>query len=63
MKRVGSCCAYESKNGFMGYAMLDRYDITYKSEEGKKKKVIIYISFYDYEEPLILWVFKTPSQN
>jgi tetratricopeptide (TPR) repeat protein len=54
-----SCCAYESKNGFLGMAMLDHYEITYFNEKGKKKKASVYISFYDYEEPQILYGFKT----
>lgn len=58
-KRIGSCCPYESKNGFMGMAMVDHYEITYKNEKGKKKKADVYISFYDYEEPMILFGFKT----
>jgi len=62
-ERKGSCCAYESKNGFMGMAMLDHYEITYLDEKGKKKKASIYISFYDYEEPQILFGFKTIGQK
>ncbi|MDQ3047107.1 MAG: tetratricopeptide repeat protein [Bacteroidota bacterium] len=62
-ERVGSCCAYESKNGFMGMALLDHYVITYLNEKGKKKKTSIYISFYDYEEPQVLMGFKTVGQK
>lgn len=58
-KRVGSCCPYESKNGFLGMAMVDHYEISYRNEKGKKKKASVYISFYDYEEPMILFGFKT----
>jgi tetratricopeptide (TPR) repeat protein len=61
-ERVGSCCPYESKNSPFGLAMVDHYEITYLNEKGKKKKTSIYISFYDYEEPLILFGFKTISQ-
>jgi tetratricopeptide (TPR) repeat protein len=62
-ERAGSCCQYESKNGFMGLAALDHYEIIYLNEKGKKKKADVYISFYDYEEPLILFGFKTVHQN
>lgn len=62
-ERKGSCCAYESKNGFLGMAMLDHYEITYFNEKNKKKKASVYISFYDYEEPQILFGFKTVGQK
>jgi len=58
-ERLGSCCPYESVNGFFGSAMLDQYEITYKDIKGKKKKAVIYISFYDYESPKILVGFNT----
>lgn len=47
----GGCCAYESKNGLMGYALVDTYEISYRDAEGKKRKARVYISFYDFEEP------------
>ena len=58
-ERLGSCCAYESENAFFGMALLDRYEITYRNEKGKKKKTVIYLSFYDYETPKILVGFRT----
>jgi len=58
-KRVGSCCPYPSKNGPFGMGMLDHYQITFQNEKGKKRKADVYISFYDYEEPQILFGFKT----
>jgi len=57
--RLGSCCAYKSENGLLGFAMLDKYEIKYKNKKGKNKKRIVYISFYDYEKPKILKGFKT----
>ncbi len=45
--RRGSCCAYDSENGFMGKALVDVYDVTY---EGLKKPILVYISFYDSEK-------------
>lgn len=45
--RRGSCCPVESKNGFMGMAMLDNYRVTW---EGSKDTVSIYINMYDYGE-------------
>ncbi len=58
-ERLGSCCPYKSENGFMGTAMLDKYEITYRNEKGKNKKTVIYISFYDYEKPKIIVGFNT----
>jgi len=57
--RKGSCCAYPSENGLFGTALIDRYEITYKNSNGKKTTSILYISFYDYEEPLIPLGLKT----
>jgi tetratricopeptide (TPR) repeat protein len=61
-ERQGSCCAYDSPNGFLGTALLDIYVITYLDAKGKKKTKSVYISFYDYEEPMILQGFKTVGQ-
>ena len=62
-KRVGGgCCPYKSANALIGdYALVDTYEVTYKDEKGEKRKAIIYISFYDYEEPLIPIGFKSSS--
>ena len=57
--REGSCCAHESKNGFNGMAMLDIYVINYYNENGIKETAKVYISMYDYEEPLIIKGFQT----
>ncbi|MCW3102733.1 MAG: hypothetical protein JWO09_1173 [Bacteroidetes bacterium] len=51
--RTGSAGFYESPNGLMGLASIDRYEITYRDKKGKKKKTTLYISFYDYEQPKI----------
>ena len=40
-------------------ALLDRYELTYRDEKGKKRTTVVYISFYDYEEPMVLQGFKT----
>jgi hypothetical protein len=50
-ERKGHCCAYPSRNGFDGQALLDKYEVTYRDGANKKQKTILYISFYDYEEP------------
>jgi hypothetical protein len=42
--RAGSCCPVKSKKGFMGYAMLDNYRVTW---EGTTDTVSIYINMYD----------------
>ncbi len=58
--RVGSAGFYKSKNGMLGgSAVIDLYEIIYLNEKGKEKKVNVYISFYDYEEPMILKGFGT----
>jgi len=62
-ERLGSCCSYKSENAIFGIALLDKYEITYKDIKGKEKKEIIYISFDDFEEPQILFEFKTVGQK
>jgi tetratricopeptide (TPR) repeat protein len=62
-KRLSSCCDYKSENGFYGMAKLDQYEITYLNEKGNEEKATVYISFYDYEEPQILFGFKTVGQQ
>jgi hypothetical protein len=42
--RLGSCCMFESPNGFMGGGMMDKYEVTYS---GLEKPVILYINMYD----------------
>ncbi|MCD6064755.1 MAG: hypothetical protein K0R82_2666 [Flavipsychrobacter sp.] len=61
-RRLGSCCSYESKGSPLGLGMLDRYEISFRDEKGNEKTEIIYISFYDYEEPKILHGFQTISK-
>ena len=51
--RLGSCCRYSSSKSAMGFAMLDSYEVKYKDEKGKKKKVVLYTSFYEYDAPRI----------
>ncbi len=57
--RVGSCCGYKLESAFMGMALLDKYRITYTDEGGTEKTAIVFISFYEYEEPAVLFGFKT----
>ncbi|RAU84042.1 2-dehydro-3-deoxyphosphooctonate aldolase [Pontibacter arcticus] len=45
--RAGSCCPVNSKNGYMGKAMLDNYRVTW---EGSKDTISIFINMYDYGE-------------
>lgn len=42
--RLGSCCQIPSKNGLMGYAVLDIYEVTY---DGLEKPINLYINMYD----------------
>lgn len=62
-ERIGSCCDYKSDNGFLGLAKLDKYEIYYTNEKGQDVNTIVYISMYDYEEPQILFNFKTVGQK
>lgn len=52
-ERKGSRVAYPSENGFMGWASVDIYEVKYRNQRGKKETAILYLSFYDYEEPRI----------
>jgi tetratricopeptide (TPR) repeat protein len=52
-ERIGSCCQYPSKNGILGYALLDKYMITYSDENNLQVKRILYISSYDNNNPLV----------
>ena len=61
--RLGSCCSYDSENGFNGKALLDSYEIKFINENGKKEKTVIYITFYDFEEPKIVNGFRTVGQR
>jgi tetratricopeptide (TPR) repeat protein len=60
-RRLGSCCDYKSEHGLFGIGKLDKYEITCSNK--KEKKVVVYISFYDYEEPQIIMGFKTIGQK
>lgn len=43
-ERRGSCCPFNTKNGFMGGGMLDRYEVTW---ENNSTPYILYIDMYD----------------
>ena len=59
-ERVGTCCPYESKHALYGkQALEDKYDLTYTGADGRELKTFVYITFYDYEEPLILAGMRT----
>jgi hypothetical protein len=47
-RRLGSCCAFDTPNGFMGRGLLDVYEVTY---DGLAEPVQLYLSLYDYERP------------
>lgn len=48
--RLGSCCAFKSKDAPMGGGLLDMYQITY---EGLEKPITLYLNFYE-EGPLLI---------
>ena len=58
-KRVGTCCAYKSENGFLGNASINQYEITYHDKQGNPKTRLVYISHYDYDPPKLLFGFKS----
>ena len=60
--RSGSCCQYKSENGFLGMFSVDIYEVKYLDKKGKTKTTTLYISFYDYEEPMIPMGFQTVSE-
>lgn len=45
-RRLGSCCEFETPNGFMGVGLLDLYEVTY---EGLEQPIILYLDMYDAE--------------
>ena len=55
-QRLGSCCTYDSPNGFDGKGVLDKYRIVYQPQKDKlkDKETIIYFTLYDYDEPKII---------
>lgn len=46
-RRLGSCCEFETPNGFGGMGMLDLYEVTY---EGLDAPVRLYLDMYDEDE-------------
>ena len=46
-KREGSCCPFETPNGFAGYGLLDMYEIKY---EGLEEPITLYLNMHDSEE-------------
>ena len=59
-ERIGTCCAYKSDHALFGKeALEEKYQITYMADNGTEKKAFVYLSFFDYEEPLILAGMKT----
>lgn len=51
--RLGSCCEYESEGSPMGYGFLDMYEVKYKNKKGELLTKRLYITFYNFEKPLI----------
>jgi tetratricopeptide (TPR) repeat protein len=58
-ERIGSCCQYSTPNGFMGKGLLDKYTLYYLDEKGVRQETIVFMTFYDYEEPMIIKGFQT----
>jgi tetratricopeptide (TPR) repeat protein len=58
-EKIGSCCGYKSDNAPKGMALLDKYQMSFLNDAGEQRTVYVYLSFYDYEEPQILYGFTT----
>jgi tetratricopeptide (TPR) repeat protein len=58
-ERMSTCCGYKSDNAPKGMALLDKYQMVFTTEDGETKTVFVYFSFYDYDEPLVLFGFTT----
>jgi hypothetical protein len=43
-ERIGSCCPFNTPNGFMGGGMLDAFQITYPGQPGP---ITLYLNLYD----------------
>jgi hypothetical protein len=50
-ERVGTCCPYADTKSAFGLAIVDKYEIEYRDASNNKQRLVLYISFYDYEEP------------
>ncbi len=46
-RRLGSCCEFETPNGFNGMGLLDMFEVTY---DGLDAPVRLYLDMYDAEE-------------
>lgn len=46
-RRLGSCCEFETPNGFHGWGMLNVYEVTY---EGLDEPTRLYLDMYDAGE-------------
>lgn len=57
--RGGSCCPFETSNGYQGMGLLDAYAISY---EGATEPIVLYLNFYD-EAPLMVPVGFTARQK
>jgi len=45
----------------MGLGKLDVYEIVYRDNKGKEKTKKVYITFYDYDKPKVLFGFKSKN--
>lgn len=60
-RRMRSCCPYDSKSDISlgGKALVEEYEVTYRDILGKKIVKMLYLTFYEYERPLVPFEFKT----
>lgn len=49
-KRLGSCCGFETPNGYLGKGLLDKYEVKYR---GIESPIVLYFNFYDVSEKYI----------
>jgi hypothetical protein len=64
-KRVGSCCEHpsQSKRAFMGIALLDKYEITYRDRDNIQQKSMLFLCFYEGEKTKAVQGFTVVESN
>ena len=49
-RRLGSCCAFKTPNGFGGGGLLDMYEVIY---DGLAEPLLLYLNMYDEGEVFV----------
>ena len=59
-RKTASCCAYQTPNG---QASINTYELSYKDITGKEKKMNVYITAGQYQEPKVMAGLRTLGQK